>query len=320
MNDGRSPTPSKHGVELSRPLEMAWAISRANHGNTLTVHVPGMFVVNGRRGRFKAVSITGNRCDLDCEHCKGSLLSTMPHAETPEDLIRFGTEASEMGDHGILVTGGCDSSGKLPWHRFVTAVQKLKDETRLKITVHAGQLDLQTARELKAAGVDQALVDVIGDDATARDVYHLEGGTATIRCTLNALSSAGLEIVPHVLFGLYYGQERGETGALEILREYPLNQYVVVVIMPAKGTPMAEVQPPRPERVARFLARARCDLPALRASLGCARPRGRYSRELEVLAVRAGVNALALPSDRALQEAELRGLEIIYRETCCSLG
>jgi lipoyl synthase len=279
-----------------------------------------MFVVNGRRGRFRAVSITGQVCDLACEHCKGYLLKTMPHVETPQDLIRFGAEAAGRGDYGILVTGGCDSGGKLPWPKFLPAIRRLKDETDLKITVHAGQVGLEAASALRDAGVDQALVDVIGDDSTAREVYHLNGGTLTIRRTLDALAAAGLDIVPHVLFGLHYGTERGEAAALTMLKDYPLNQYVVVVIMPAKETPMADVQPPPPERVARFLAKARFELPGLRASLGCARPRGIYSRELDVLAVRAGINALALPSERGLREAEERGLTVLYRETCCSLG
>jgi lipoyl synthase len=320
MTDRRSANSSENVPDISPLLDRAWAISRANHGDFLTVHVPGMFVVNGRRGRFQAVSITGPRCNLACEHCKGYLLKTMPHAVTPEALIRFGTEAVQRGDHGILVTGGCDSAGRLPWQTFLPAIRRLKIETDLKITVHAGQVDLETAHAIRDAGVDQALVDVIGDDSTAREVYHLDGGTLTIRRTLDALAAAGMEIVPHVLFGLHYGMERGEAAALTMLKEYPLNQYVVVVIMPAKETPMADVQPPPPERVARFLASARFELPGLRASLGCARPRGIYRRELDVLAVRAGINALALPSDRGLREAEKRGLTILYRETCCSLG
>jgi lipoyl synthase len=305
---------------LSSLLERAWNISRANHGYTLSVHIPGMFVVNGKRGRFRAVSITGHRCDLACEHCKGYLLKTMPHAETPGDLIRFGIEAAARGDHGILVTGGCDSEGKLPWPIFLPAIRRLKEETNLKITVHAGQVDFDAARALKDAGIDQALVDVIGDHATARDVYHLDGGTETIRRTLDALAEAGLEIVPHVLYGLHYGQERGETLALAILKQYALNQYVVVVLMPAKETPMADVQPPSPERVAQFLANARFELPNIKASLGCARPRGTYRRNLDVLAVAAGINALALPSDKGLREAENRGLTVVCRETCCSLS
>lgn len=305
--------------DLSHLFDRAWNESRSSHGNSLTVHIPGMFVVDGRRGKYRAVSITGDKCDLGCEHCRGSLLKTMPGAETPEMLLRLGREAAERGDRGILVTGGCDSSGKLPWNEFAATISKLKAETDLAISVHTGQIDRETARALKESGVDQALVDIIGDDSTAREVYHLAEGTSAIRRTMESLALAGLEIIPHVVFGIYYGQERGETSALEMLKEFPLKKYVVVVIMPARGTPMAAVQPPLPETVAAFLVRARLHLPGIEASLGCARPRGLYRRALDVLAIRAGINSVALPSEPALEEARERGLNITYRETCCSL-
>jgi uncharacterized radical SAM superfamily protein len=279
-----------------------------------------MFVVDGRRGRYRAVSITGSRCELDCEHCKGSLLKTMAHAPTPEDLLRLGRAAAERGDHGVLVTGGCDHAGRLPWKSFLPVIERLRSETDLIITVHAGQTDRATATALKAAGVRQALVDVIGDDATARDVYHLPEGTASIRRTMESLAHAELEIVPHILFGIHYGREIGERTALEMLKDFPLKKYVVVVLMPATGTPMESVEPPPPERVAAFIAECRLELPDLTASLGCARPRGRYRRSLDPLAIKAGVNSIAIPSDRALAEAKERGLEVTFHETCCSLG
>lgn len=306
--------------DLASLLNRAWHISRTRHGNVLTVHVPGMFVVNGRRGRYRAVSITGSRCDLDCEHCKGSLLRTMPHAPTPDELVDYGMKAAARGDHGILITGGCDKDGRLPWSSFVPAIRVLKSRTKLFVTVHAGQVNETEARHLKDAGVDQALVDVIGDDTTAREVYHLRDGTAAIQRTMDSLARAGLEIVPHILFGLHFGRPKGENAALLRLAGYPLRKYVVVVIMPFRGTPMAEISPPSPEEVVRFIVAARLRLPDLQGGLGCARPRGLYRRDLDRLAVMAGINSLALPSDPALQEAEQRGLEIVFRDTCCSLG
>jgi len=307
-------------ISLQQLLDRAWTASRSVHGNTLTVHVPGMFVFNGCRGKFSAVSITGDRCDLDCDHCKGSLLKTMPAVCSPEALVRVGLEVWRRGDRGILVTGGCDASGRLPWHDYLPAIQTLKARTGLIVNIHAGQVDGETATALKDSGIDQALVDVIADDETAQRVYHLPEGVATICRTLDALASAGIETVPHILFGLLYGVEKGEKAALEILANYPLSKYVVVVLMPKAGTPMALVRPPEAETVAEFIAFARLRLPTLKAALGCARPGGRYRRQLDVLAVKAGINSLALPSDRAIEEALSRGLEVVTRETCCSLG
>ncbi len=310
--------PKNH--DLSSTLERAWAESRARHGSLLTAYLPGMFVVDGRRGKYRAVSITGDKCDLGCDHCKGTLLRSMEHALGPDDLKRQGQAAVDRGDHGILVTGGCDREGRLPWEQFIPAIRELKEETDLIITVHAGQTDVGIARALKDAGVDQALVDVIGDDDTAGDVYHLPKGTESIRRTLDSLTIAGLEIIPHIIFGIHYGKQRGEMAAMKMLREYPVNKYVVVVIVPTRGTEMAAIQPPPPEQVALFIARARLEMPGPEASLGCARPRGPYRKSVDVLAVRAGINSIALPSHAALQEAEQRGLEIVYKETCCSLA
>jgi lipoyl synthase len=306
--------------ELMTLLERAWEVSRSLHGNRLSVHTPGMFVVNGKRGGYRAISITGDKCDLNCEHCKGKLLHSMAHAIEPDQLLRQAEAAVARGDHGMLVSGGSDSSGRLPWKEFIPAIAEIKQRTNLKVTVHAGQIDLETARDLKQAGVDQALVDVMGDEETAREIYHLPEGLSSIRRTLDSLGSAELEIVPHILFGLYHGRAKGEWAALEMLKQYPIRKYAVVVIMPFRGTPMEGTEPPPVLDVASFIAQARLELPKLQASLGCARPRGRYRKELDVLAIRAGINSLALPSNAALDEARSRGLEIVFEETCCSLG
>jgi hypothetical protein len=116
--------------ELESLLQEAWHESRRHHGNRLTVHVPGMFVVNGTRGRYRAVSITGDRCDLDCEHCKGTLLETMPQALEPAALVDLGLAAAERGDHGMLVTGGCDLEGRLPWKKYASAIERVKSQDR----------------------------------------------------------------------------------------------------------------------------------------------------------------------------------------------
>jgi len=53
-------------------------------------------------------------------------------------------------------------------------------------------------------------------------------------------------------------------------------------------------------------------------SLGCARRRG--DRKLEILAVKAGVNCMSLPSDEAIRQAKDFNLEIQYQKTCCSVS
>jgi uncharacterized radical SAM superfamily protein len=295
-------------------------ISWQHHGQRLDIFLPGMFVAYGRRGRYPAVSLTGRHCDLGCEHCGGRLLETMLPATTPEELRATAARAKERGDVGLLISGGSDREGRLPWEEFLPTLAEIKQDTGLILTVHAARLDEATARGLKQAGISQALIDVVGDEATAREILHQPDGLAWQEETLAACQAAGLEIAPHIIMGLHQGQMRGERAALERLALLEPRLVVFVVLMPLKGTGLAGVTPPSPRQAAEFLIQAREIMPKARHHLGCARPRGRYRAELDRLAVQAGVNALAVPSDAALKAAQELGLEVGFHDTCCSLG
>ena len=72
---------------LPRMLENARRISWNNLGRRITFFLPGMFIQNGLSGKYPAVSITGSRCDLMCDHCQGKLLESMIPAPGPEALF-----------------------------------------------------------------------------------------------------------------------------------------------------------------------------------------------------------------------------------------
>lgn len=306
-------------TELERVLAAAREVSWAEHGRRLGVYLPGMFVAYGRRGRYPAVSLTGSRCALGCDHCAGRLLEPMLPATTPQDLLSLGRELWQRGERGILLSGGSDSSGRLPWKRFIEAIAALSAETGLTITAHVGRIDQATAGALKRAGVRQALIDVVGEADTARRVLHLPGGLAAQEETLAACGAVGLELAPHLILGLHRGRMLGEWRALERLARLKVRRVVFVIFMPLKGTPLESARPVGVEEAARFMAEARQVLPKARHHLGCARPRGRYRAQLDRLAVAAGINALALPSDAALQAAAELGIEVVNHDVCCSL-
>lgn len=307
-------------AELATLLDEARRLSLERHGPELAIHLPGMFRAYGRRGRYPAASITGPRCQLNCEHCGGHLLNPMHPATTPEELLALGRRLNAAGMAGLLISGGSDPSGRLPWAPLIPAIAQLKAETDLVLTAHVGRIDRATAQALKDAGISQALYDVVGDPATAREILHLPDGLAAQAETLDACQAAGLEIVPHVIVGLHHGQMLGEYKALDIVAGLDPQRVVFIVLMPLKHTGLAQAAPPPPEEVARFLAKARLRLPAPRHHLGCARPRGRYRQELDALAVAAGINVLAIPSDGALQTAEQYSRPTSLAETCCSLA
>ena len=59
------------------------------------------------------------------------------------------------------------------------------------------------------AGVDVAMMDVIGAQETIREVYHLDRPVADFEATLAALSATRMEVVPHIVIGLHYGRALG---------------------------------------------------------------------------------------------------------------
>ncbi|MEJ2041156.1 MAG: hypothetical protein P8X55_19850, partial [Desulfosarcinaceae bacterium] len=74
-------------VEFSARRNIARTLSRHYLGRSITFFLPGMVRLNGHKGRYPAVSITGDACRLQCEHCRGRILAGMLPAESPRALV-----------------------------------------------------------------------------------------------------------------------------------------------------------------------------------------------------------------------------------------
>ncbi len=305
-----------HIQDLQREArELSWK----HLGKNITFYVPGMFVCNGERGNYPAISITGPDCELQCKHCNGNLLDPMIHAMQPEHLLEKCRQLDAKGAAGCLISGGSSKCGTLPWERFIPVIAEVKKQTNLKVSVHTGFLDLDTARALEDAGVDQALFDVVGSQETYREIFNLDISLEKAEESLAALFEAGLKVVPHIVIGIHYGEIKGEPHALEMIKRYQPEMLVFVVMMPLRRTPLAGLERPLPEEVAAIIARARLDMPDTLMSLGCARPRSKRGQLIELAALDCGINRMALYSDEVVERAQAYGLEITYEKTCCSI-
>jgi uncharacterized radical SAM superfamily protein len=242
----------------------------------------------------------------------------MVKAENPEALYKRCSAFAKNGAHGVLLTGGSDLHGQLPWKHYLPAIERITGETDLFLSAHTGFPDYRTCRQLKAAGVKQGLIDVMGDAETATSIYHLSG-LAHVLEALSAIKESGLQLAPHIVAGLFHGKIKAEMKALEIIRSHAPHVLVIVALTPLKGTPMAGASPPSPLDIARLVAQARLLMPKIPISLGCERPRDKQGWEMERLAIGAGVNRMAIWSDQALHEARRLGLTVRFQNTCCSL-
>jgi len=242
----------------------------------------------------------------------------MHAASTPEKLLALCTQLKQNGALVVLVSGGCLPDGSVPLEKFVDALAKIKRDLGLTVLVHTGIIDGETAKQLKSAGVDAALIDVIGCDETIQEIYNLKTTSKHYEQSLKALHNARIDFVPHVIVGLHHGELKGEFNALKMIQPYKPSAIVIISFMPIHGTAMAKTKPPIPMDIARTVATARSMFPKTPLVLGCMRPKGKHRTETDVLALKAGVDGVAFPCEGAIQYAQKQGYTVGFSSFCCA--
>lgn len=273
-----------------------------------------------RSNNFISLSVTGTSCSLNCEHCDGRLLKGMESTLTPESLFEQCQEIKNQGGEGVLISGGSDSGGHVPLERFGSAIGRVKNELDLQVVVHTGLVTPETAYQLAKAGIDAAMLDVIGDDDVSSKVYHISDGPRKMRKSLDILEEYNIPTVPHVLVGLNYGQLGGEIEALQMISEGNPSAVVIIALSPVRKTTMQNVNAPSPEKIGRIMAVARLGFPDIPILLGCARPMGQHKIDTDIFAIRSGVNGIAMISQEGVNFARAQGLEPAFEDVCCSLA
>jgi len=267
---------------------------------------------------FPTISITGKGCALKCRHCGGRVLETMYPATKPKELFELCAKFKNDGALGCLISGGCLPNGSVPLEKFVDTIAEVKRDLGLTVFVHTGIIDFDTAVRLQKAGVDAALIDIIGSDETIKEIYNLDVSVKDYENSLEALHNSHIVFVPHVIVGLHHGKLKGEFDALKIISYYAPSAIVIIAFMPIHGTEMANVKPSKPEDIAKVIATARLMFPHAPLVLGCMRPKGKHRIETDILAIKAGVDAIAFPTEEAMKFAENQGYTIAFSSLCCS--
>jgi uncharacterized radical SAM superfamily protein len=272
------------------------------------------------KNSFPAFSITAGACGLNCDHCQKKILEPMIPATDPDMLEQKVRHlVATEGLTGFLLSGGSNKKNEIPYGRYMPVVERLKsDFPELKIAVHTALLDEQRAKGMEAAGVDTVMMDVIGAQETIEQVYKLKRPVDDFEQTLAALASTSMEVTPHIVIGLHYGQILGETNALDIVSRYDVNALVLVVIMPFYAKPGTFVTPDTTD-VGNIFAEARQRLPEQQVLLGCARPPGMHKRVTDAYAIMAGLDGIAFPADGAVSVAHTIGRPFEQAHSCCSI-
>ena len=267
--------------------------------------------------KFPSISLTGTRCKLNCGHCGSHYLTHMVAAEDPASLLVICKRLDSEGAAGVLISGGCDSAGKIELSRFFGSFKKIKDETGLSLNLHTGLLDQDEIEKLKTSGIDAVSFDLVGDPNVITDIYHLKHKPEDYLTCLKALMEMNIRVVPHICIGLSFGSIAGELNALRMLAQAPPKRLIFIIFIPTKGTRMENILPPSKEAVYEVIANAKELLPKTELVLGCMRPR--RPERYETAAVSAGVTGVVLPSSELVTKLEEDGVQIIKLEQCCAL-
>ena len=307
---------------------------------------------------FMAFSVTGTKCECRCAHCDAGLLRSMTDVSTIEKFTAAVDAAASDGCTGILVSGGSDAKGSVPLLPFISSMSYAKVKG-LKVLVHTGLLDEDTAYALKSANVDQVLLDVIGSEKTIRSVYGINKKPEDYFNSMLYCKNVGLKIAPHLVIGLDFGMIDGEYNAIDLISRAEAENAVFVVLTPKRHTRMENAPPPRFEDVLDVFAYASGKLkrgrtpdshaPDSRAPKSTVRDDGRvpagwplnvapphdkrpktrislgcarphvYSVELEKAAVDLGFSSIAYPHEETIRYTQKLGIKTVFYEECCSL-
>jgi uncharacterized radical SAM superfamily protein len=218
------------------------------------------------------------------------------------------------------VSGGADHNGEVPLEKFIAPIKTLKEnDPQFRVIVHTGLIRRETAKKLREAAVDQILIDVIGDESTIHEVYHLNKRMKDYEEMLWMLKEMGHRLAPHIIIGHHFGEIRGEWRALEMVTRVAVDTIVLVVLKNLQPGGENLFKVPKPEEVSKISAIARILNPGIPIRMGCIRPAHPRKAAMERGAIDSGINTIAYPLQGTIDYAKEIGLDTKFIEMCCSL-
>ena len=288
-------------MNLDLKIKKAYKIKYDNFGDKIEFAYPNETL---------ALSTTNNKCELMCAHCNGHYLKNM----TPIDLYKEKTKSRNISS--FLLSGGCNFDGDVPINNYLDTIKQLKQEG-YKLNAHIGIMD-ENYIEKVCKYIDIVSFDLVFDKETIEEVYKINKTKEDYIKTYETIKKYS-DVSPHICIGLKGGKIKGEYEIIKYLSQSPPDKLTFIVLIPTKNTEYENVQPPELNQVANVLCEARISMPNTIINLGCMRPRGKYRKELDKLALDCGVNKIVLPSKSARIRANQLDLNILETKECCVL-
>ncbi|MBN2155534.1 MAG: hypothetical protein JW776_05790 [Candidatus Lokiarchaeota archaeon] len=285
-------------------------ILKRNFGGKISTFIPGK--------QFVSLSVTGSSCELNCEHCHSHYLSHMQDVSSEDKLRKSLNYLIERNANGCLISGGCDSDGKVPLLRFFSTLKEFKQKSSLIFNFHVGLVNEEDIRKIAEIQPDFVSFDLTLDAEIIHDVYHLKKHVNDYISTYKTLIQYGVRTIPHICVGLNFGDIKNEILALHKIANHPVDLIVFLVIIPPLEHP--KFHEVKMDDIRNLFTTARLLFPQTEISLGCMRPRGAHRHQIEALAVHAGFNRYEIPSRKTLALIQKKNLSIQTFNTCCAIS
>ena len=281
------------------------------------------------KGSFLNISITGEKCELNCPHCRTHLLKDMDFFQDPLQFENFILKKAESGTlKGFLISGGFDREGKLCLDDYLESIRKIKNiNSSLKIYAHTGFVEADEAVKIKTSGIDGVLLNVISSRDAIETVYNLPGYLPQdYYRTLKNLNKAGNRTAPHIIIGLDKGIIGSEFEAVRNIAAIGANCLVFAIVkklskeinFPGINNASGEKMEISSEEIISLILFAQKLMPGIPISLGCAKPAIKNRGQLEIDLLKNGINIIAFPAEQTIDYASAEKMRYRFEETCCA--
>ncbi len=300
--------------ELEAFFKFAQELKKVHFGDILKIYIPNK--------RFPPISITGNKCELHCEHCNEKYLNGMHHIINKVELENYLIQHYKNGGIGALISGGCLLDGSVPLLGFLDALKNVKNKTDLILNIHTGLLNNETAKQLANINADIISFDINMDTEIIKEIYHLNKDINDYKEAIRLLKKNNLNIVPHICVGLYYGELHKELNSIKFIKESKINPslIVLIVLIPPKES-KKHFKTPNPYDIAKVITIIRTVFPKSEISLGCMRPRDKIRKRIEKFAIKAGITRIELPLRQTYEWVmkKFSRINIEFYSACCAI-
>ncbi|MEM1675650.1 MAG: radical SAM protein [Desulfurococcaceae archaeon] len=253
--------------------------------------------------KYPSISITGDKCWLQCTYCRGRFLKTMIYVDNPNDLKDF-VERMYNNINGFLLSGGFNKDGYLPIEDYLIVLSEIKEKYDLSISIHPGLMNSNLIERLSEIGIDVIDYELITDEYVIRYLKNLvKTPRDFIEIYEKYIESGFKAVVPHIPIGL--GKVDWVYDVIDYLTTTKQDNVVFLIAMDSDPTIWRDSL--------NILRIARNKLNNL-ISLGCMRP-FEYKRRYDKLIIN---NYLVDRIVNPIREIVSKGNYIVY-ETCCSL-